>query len=183
MTPRMRLREAKAGDIPRLLAIERQAPNAAHWGEQSYRSIFSNLVQRRICLVVELGPEEAGDSALAPHAGSGTEHSPTAEFVLAGFLVVLCRGAEWEIENVAVDAAWQRRGIASRLVQEILRMACDQSAERIVLEVRPSNRAARSLYSKWAFEEAGRRRRYYRDPEEDALLLVLPCRNASLENG
>jgi len=41
----------------------------------------------------------------------------------------------------------------------------------VYLEVRESNHAARALYEKWAFQEAGRRKSYYRDPDEDALLL------------
>ena len=45
-----------------------------------------------------------------------------------------------------------------------------EGAAAVFLEVRESNRAARALYEKWAFLESGRRRGYYKDPEEDAIL-------------
>ena len=45
-----------------------------------------------------------------------------------------------------------------------------RGAKAVFLEVRESNYAARALYEKWAFVESGRRRRYYQDPNEDAIL-------------
>ena len=48
-----------------------------------------------------------------------------------------------------------------------------RGAGAVFLEVRESNRAARALYEKWAFLESGRRRGYYKDPEEDAILYRL----------
>ena len=77
---------------------------------------------------------------------------------------------EWEIENVAIAPDARRRGLGTRLVGELLTMAQAQAASAVFLEVRESNHAARALYEKWAFVESGRRAKYYRDPEEDAIV-------------
>jgi ribosomal-protein-alanine N-acetyltransferase len=77
---------------------------------------------------------------------------------------------EWEIENIAVSGPARRRGLGSHLLGEFLDMVRDQGGQAVFLEVRESNQAARKLYEKWAFCEAGRRKGYYQDPPEDALL-------------
>ena len=82
-------------------------------------------------------------------------------------------GAEWEIENVAVSGQARRRGLGSRLLGEFLNVIRDRGGQDVFLEVRASNHAARRLYEKWAFVEAGLRKSYYQDPEEDALILRL----------
>jgi ribosomal-protein-alanine N-acetyltransferase len=79
-------------------------------------------------------------------------------------------GDEWEIENLAVAGPARRRGLGSRLVGELLDRARRRRARSVFLEVRESNQAARMLYQKWAFLPAGRRKAYYCDPVEDALL-------------
>jgi [ribosomal protein S18]-alanine N-acetyltransferase len=60
--------------------------------------------------------------------------------------------------------------VGTRILGDFLDHVRAQGATAVVLEVRESNRAARSLYEKWAFEETGRRVRYYHDPEEDAIV-------------
>ena len=83
---------------------------------------------------------------------------------------------EWEIENVVVAAGFLRRGIASELVHELIQRAQSEAAPAILLEVRESNLPARGLYEKHGFREVGRRRAYYRDPVEDAILYALRLR-------
>jgi len=78
-----------------------------------------------------------------------------------------------QIENVVVDPGWRRRGVGALLLRELLSRARQQGAASLLLEVRESNIAARELYKKMHFSEESRRPRYYRDPEEDALLLRL----------
>ena len=56
---------------------------------------------------------------------------------------------------------------------EFLNLARRQGALAVFLEVRESNRAARALYEKWAFVENDRRKRYYSNPEEDAIVYRL----------
>jgi ribosomal-protein-alanine N-acetyltransferase len=80
-------------------------------------------------------------------------------------------GSEWEIENVAVSGPARRRGLGSHLLGAFLDLVRSRGGIEVYLEVRESNRAARALYEKWAFQEAGRRKSYYRDPDEDALVL------------
>jgi ribosomal-protein-alanine N-acetyltransferase len=59
------------------------------------------------------------------------------------------------------------------LLQEFLALARSRGTEKVFLEVRESNLAARRLYEKSAFSESGRRRFYYREPQEDAIVYQL----------
>ena len=67
----------------------------------------------------------------------------------------------------------RRRGVGTLLLSELLAWAETARAEKIYLEVRASNQAARSFYQRHGFAETGRRPRYYPAPVEDALLLAL----------
>lgn len=78
---------------------------------------------------------------------------------------------EFEIDNVAVAPDWRRFGIGSILLEAALQAASQKGALQAFLEVRASNCAACSLYEKIGFTVAGRRKNYYRDPIEDALVL------------
>ena len=86
----------------------------------------------------------------------------------AGLLVVLDEGY---IDNVAVRPECRRQGIGDRLLEVFCRFGQAHLAF-LTLEVRPSNAAAVALYEKHGFQEAGRRKDYYTDPTEDALLLT-----------
>lgn len=90
-------------------------------------------------------------------------------------IVAYCAGwvifDELHINNLAVHPDWRRRGIGSRLIEYALAEAAREGAVRATLEVRASNTAARQLYERAGFTQAGVRPRYYRDPEEDALIL------------
>ncbi len=83
---------------------------------------------------------------------------------------------EWEIENIAVAGAARRRGLGTRLLGEFLDLVRKQGADAVFLEVRESNRAARTLYEKWAFVESGYRQKYYHHPDENAVLYHLCLR-------
>jgi ribosomal-protein-alanine N-acetyltransferase len=78
---------------------------------------------------------------------------------------------EAEILNLAVGALWRRRGIGRRLMQTAVEGAISRGVRRVFLEVRESNGGARAFYSGLGFAQQGRRRKYYQDPVEDALLL------------
>ena len=81
---------------------------------------------------------------------------------------------EWEIENIAVAGPARRRGLGTRLLGELLDLARGQRRRRQYFwkSANPTTRRG-SLYEKWAFLESGRRRGYYKDPEEDAILYRL----------
>jgi [ribosomal protein S18]-alanine N-acetyltransferase len=130
-----------------MMALERLAATAAHWSREQYERLLK--AGNRDVLVLE-------------------ESS-----VVQGFLVARQVDAEWEIENVAIAAPAQQRGLGTQLVGEFLNHARSRGARSVYLEVRESNHAARRLYKKWAFVESGRRERYYREPEEDAVLFRL----------
>ena len=78
---------------------------------------------------------------------------------------------EAHITILAVHPDYQRQGLGQLLLYALLRDAIQLKLEWATLEVKPSNQAARSLYQKFGFTEAGRRRRYYKDTGEDALIL------------
>ena len=139
------IRSATLNDVPAILALEQQAPGAAHWAADQY----SKLVDTGIILVAE----EAGK--------------------LCGFVCAKAVAEEWEIENVVVATEFLRRGIANELVRNLIQRAGNEAASAILLEVRESNLPARGLYEKLGFREVGRRRVYYRNPVEDAILYAL----------
>ena len=145
---RIRVRDAVAEDIPRLIELASCAATAAQWAPDEYQKLFApEAVHERVTLVLE------------------------EEGVVLGFLVAHPLGDEWEIENIAVNGPARRRGLGTRLLGEFMKLVENRGGKHVFLEVRESNRAARALYEKWAFVEAGKRKSYYRDPEEDALVL------------
>ena len=99
---------------------------------------------------------------------------------LAGYLVCSRYDTVWHLMNVAVDTRLLRRGIASALITCLLELA-DGPSEQNTLEVRTSNDAAIKLYERFGFRPAGRRRGYYHDNREDALIMwrTVPDRAAS----
>ena len=87
-------------------------------------------------------------------------------YVVAWFVV-----DEAEVANVAVNPEARGRGVGARLLDEALDVARSRGVSAVYLEVRDSNTAARALYASRGFEQVGRRRRYYRRPVEDALVM------------
>lgn len=83
---------------------------------------------------------------------------------------------EGEIWRVATLPAYRRRGYAARLLTALLSAWRREGCDRFYLEVRAANTAARALYAALGFREAGVRRRYYRNPTEDAVVLILTDR-------
>lgn len=79
---------------------------------------------------------------------------------------------EMHIHNLVVHPARRRRGYGHRLLREAIDEAVRCGARRAYLEVRRGNQAARALYAAFGFRESGLRRDYYREPEEDALVLA-----------
>jgi ribosomal-protein-alanine N-acetyltransferase len=89
---------------------------------------------------------------------------------VVGYLIGWFIADEIHIANIAVHPEWRKRGIGELLIHEIVKMGRGHSW--IGLEVRRSNRAARSLYSKLCFREVGVRKNYYAQEGEDAILMV-----------
>jgi ribosomal-protein-alanine N-acetyltransferase len=80
---------------------------------------------------------------------------------------------EAHITILAVHPEYHRQGLGQALLYALLKTASDRGLERATLEVRVSNQMAISLYQKFGFKTAGRRPRYYKDNDEDALILWL----------
>lgn len=91
-----------------------------------------------------------------------------------GYVGSFAAGDEREITNIAVSPGYRRRGIAKALLTALIAEAKERGTGRILLEVRMSNLPARTLYESLGFVCDGVRKRYYRDPVEDAILMSLP---------
>jgi [ribosomal protein S18]-alanine N-acetyltransferase len=90
---------------------------------------------------------------------------------LVGYICVWEVADEMHITNIAVHPAARRRGIGRGLLGSVLDDARRRSMRLVVLEVRPSNVEARALYETFGFQVVGRRRGYYYDTGEDALVM------------
>ena len=77
----------------------------------------------------------------------------------------------WHIMNVAVDPDYRRRGVATRLLEQVFEQTKDDQRRGYTLEVRVSNNRAIELYEKLGFVRQGIRRGYYTDNREDALIM------------
>jgi ribosomal-protein-alanine N-acetyltransferase len=146
-----RVRPATATDVDEVVAIERAA-----FSDPWSRSAFAGLLgDNRVLFAVAELPDGA----------------------IAGYVVAWFVADEGEIANLAVTAEARRRRLGAALLDEAIRAARERDVTSIYLEVRDSNAAARALYASRGFVEVGRRRRYYRKPVEDALVLrlVLPA--------
>ena len=90
---------------------------------------------------------------------------------LAGYVGSQTVMDETDMMNLAVAPQFRRQGVGEALVNALVASLTDFGSRCLTLEVRDSNEAARALYGKLGFAEIGRRRGYYRDPREDALIL------------
>jgi [ribosomal protein S18]-alanine N-acetyltransferase len=95
---------------------------------------------------------------------------------LVGYLICSRYDTVWHVMNVAVDSAYQRRGLASGMLAELYQRVGETltgtgEQARFTLEVRRSNDVAIHLYEREGFRAAGMRRRYYQDNGEDALVM------------
>jgi ribosomal-protein-alanine acetyltransferase len=166
-----------------MMALQEHAVTAAHWSAVHYERIFALPASMPACP----GPHAAGQKPVGHHqegdglnpASSAPERARWLSLVVEGgggvegFLVSRVVGGEWEIENIVVVGPARRMGLGTRLLSEFLDLARHEGARTVFLEVRESNRAARALYEKWAFVQSGRRKRYYRNPAEDAIVYRL----------
>jgi [ribosomal protein S18]-alanine N-acetyltransferase len=137
------VRSASLNDVPALLALEQSAATAAHWAREQYLA--------RVDSGIVLIAEEGGGK-------------------ISGFVCARIIAGDCELENIVVDENFRRRGIGAALLRELLGNSERSGGSAVWLEVRESNKAARRLYEKQGFRESGRRRHYYKNPEEDAIL-------------
>ena len=92
---------------------------------------------------------------------------------LSGYICFRMMVNDIQLTNIAVHPKERGKGIAHHLLTKTIEAGINKGEQSIWLEVRPSNFAAKRLYQKLGFEEAGRRPRYYRDTNEDAIVMAL----------
>ena len=102
----------------------------------------------------------------------------------ARFLVAVCDGevsgyigahnilGEVYITNVAVSEKHRRKGMGEKLINSLISVCEIENAEFITLEVRESNKPAINLYKKMNFKDVGKRKNFYENPREDAILMT-----------
>ena len=113
-------------------------------------------------------------SAFVDLLGQGYARLRVAEDAVAtvqGYCVLIRAADEGEIANICTSPDMRGGGVGGRLLDDALAAADASSVAAVYLEVRVSNEAARGLYASRGFRMVGRRRSYYQEPTEDALVL------------
>ena len=141
------IRKMMLDDIPAVVELDRIAFSLP-WPERSFRfEVADNPVAR--CWVAEVEGRVVG--------------------MVVGWLLV----DEIHIATIATHPDFRRQGIGRRLLSHTLRRALEDGAQSSFLEVRASNVGAQELYRQFGYEPTGRRKRYYKDNDEDAILMNL----------
>lgn len=141
------LRKMTLEDLPAVVDLD-QKSFSLPWPERSFRfELTENLVSR--CWVAELDGK------------------------VVGMIVIWLVAEEAHVATIATHPNYRRQGVAKRLLSYALHQLVDEGARSSFLEVRESNVAAQEMYRKFGYEATGRRRRYYKDNDEDAILMNL----------
>jgi [ribosomal protein S18]-alanine N-acetyltransferase len=143
--PPQHVEPMRAEDLDEVLAIER-ASFSMPWSRGAFLYEIQQNRVARCCVMREDGR-------------------------IIGYLCVWEIADEIHVTNVAVHPARRRQGIARALLGGLLAEADARDLRLVVLEVRPSNREAIALYESFGFRVTGRRRGYYYDTGEDALVM------------
>jgi ribosomal-protein-alanine N-acetyltransferase len=141
------IRRMTLKDLEQVIAID-QASFSLPWPERSFR--------------YELTDNPASRAWVAEADGR-----------IVGMIVAWLLVDEAHIATLATHPEYRRQGIAGRLLTHTLRQMADEGAVSSFLEVRESNVVAQEMYRKFGFKVSGRRPRYYKDNDEDAILMTL----------
>lgn len=156
-------------DLRQVMAIERTAfptpwPASAYHHELTQNDLSTYLVLRR------RSAKQNGDS-WHRLVGRWRPRAVTPLLGYGGFWMIV---DEAHISTLAVHPVWRGRGLGELLLVALIDGAMLRGAAVITLEVRVSNVVAQSLYRKHAFAQVGRRKGYYTDNYEDALIMTTP---------
>jgi len=141
----VKIRPLRPVDVPSVMKILRQAPEAANWSGEGI------------------------EGAAAWHGGLLLISENDGD--VTGFLIGRQTADEAEILNLGVAQARRRRGEGGKLLEAALKEFRELGANRVFLEVRESNRNAIAFYTNHGFSKTGQRKGYYREPEEAAVLM------------
>jgi ribosomal-protein-alanine N-acetyltransferase len=150
---KFKLRRMRSSDIDQVFALEERI-FPTPWTRKSYE--------------FELERNPASEQWVIE---AWAEHE---EWIIVAYSVCWQLGDELHIANIAVAPKFRRRGLGRRLLQHVLARAAERGMKSATLEVRSGNRAAQDLYASFGFAVVGRRKRYYTNNREDALLMQLP---------
>jgi ribosomal-protein-alanine N-acetyltransferase len=154
----VQLRPAVPTDFVPIVALERATEFAPHWPAATYAAILdTSAAQPRRCIFAAMKGETLVGFAV------GLLHPSPGEAVQLA-----------ELESIAVDTNSRRLGIGRALCHAVLDWSRAHGATEIILEVRAASAGPIALYTALGFTQTGRRPRYYRDPEDDALAMRLP---------
>lgn len=103
--------------------------------------------------------------------------------LLVGYGVLSIAADEAHVLNICIDPLAQSRGLGRQLLRALVQLAADRGAQRVFLEVRPSNTPALALYHSEGFSEIGRRPRYYPAAQgrEDAVVMAIELVDGDLQ--
>ena len=139
------VRDLAATDLEAVIQLEAQVFSDA-WSPQAFEEV--------------MGDNEWG-GLIAEHDGA-----------MVGYAFYLTAGIEAHLTNIAVVPAQRRKSVAKALLDHILLVVTQRNCEYLQLEVRPGNGAAIAFYEKHGFKHMYRRPKYYKNPVEDALVMV-----------
>lgn len=159
-TCQLSLRPMAIDDLPAVMDIEHQTFLGDAWPASVYRRDLNNpLAFYYILELIDGAPGNAADRPRGLLLG------------YAGFWIV---DLEAHLMTIAIDPRWQGRGLGEWFLLDLFNLMEAQGAQACTLEVRVSNHKARSLYRRLGFQVEGKRRRYYNDNGEDALIMTTP---------
>ena len=98
-------------------------------------------------------------------------HVARAQGTVVGYSGLMFSGADAHVTTIAVDPAWHRHKVGTRLMLNMAWLARHRGARNMTLEVRVANRVAQALYYRFGFQPAGIRKNYYAETNEDALVM------------
>jgi ribosomal-protein-alanine N-acetyltransferase len=152
-------------DIPEVLLLER-ASFSSPWTEYTFRVEISRN-ERAFYFVLRSSADGASTGSLA----QGETRGPLPPILAYGGYWVL--GDEAHIVTIASHPMLRRHGFGELMFLHLIDRAREAAITSITLEVRAGNTPAQGLYTKYGFKQVGLRKQYYRDNNEDALLMTL----------
>lgn len=165
-------------DIPRVAEIERLSyttpwPSSAYRKELQENPLAHYIVarDRRLAAAPPAAPPEVPRRHFPLSLLHGRPASNSRLASIIGFAGLWLMVDEGHITTIAVHPDYRRHGVGELMLSSLINIAYDIGARVVTLEVRITNTPAQTLYRKYGFREAGIRRRYYSDNDEDALIM------------